>query len=122
MVGLRRDRGTAAYLEGLAAETRSCARLERDGYRILARRLRTPLGEIDIIAANARCLVFLEVKRRRTLDEAAFSLGARQSSRLMSAAEFVFATRPEWRRDETRFDVVLYDNRGTIRWIEAALP
>jgi putative endonuclease len=50
---------------GKTAENRACAELERQGYAILARRYRTRLGEIDIVARDGPTVVFVEVKARR---------------------------------------------------------
>jgi putative endonuclease len=50
---------------GAAGETLAAAHLERLGYRIVARNHRTRHGELDIVAADARTLVFAEVKTRR---------------------------------------------------------
>jgi putative endonuclease len=57
------------------------------GYRILARRFKTPLGEIDIVARRRRALVFVEVKARETSGDAAESLTARGKQRIVAAAE-----------------------------------
>ena len=51
---------------GKAGEDYACRELERQGYEILARRFRTRLGEIDIVARDGDTLVFIEVKARRT--------------------------------------------------------
>lgn len=51
---------------GKAGEDYACFELERQGYEILARRFRTRLGEIDIVAREGDILVFIEVKARRT--------------------------------------------------------
>ena len=51
---------------GKAGEDYACRELERCGYEILARRFRTRLGEIDIVAREGDTLVFIEVKARRT--------------------------------------------------------
>src|SRR4051812_16806441 len=51
---------------GKAGEDYACRELERQGYEILARRFRTRLGEIDIIARDDDTLVFIEVKARRS--------------------------------------------------------
>ena len=50
---------------GEHGESLAVRALEREGYAVLARRYRTRLGEIDIIARDGPCLVFVEVKARR---------------------------------------------------------
>jgi len=50
---------------GREGEELACRELERRGYRVLARRYRTRAGELDIVAADGECLVFIEVKARR---------------------------------------------------------
>ena len=61
----------AAFRLGLSAESRAAMFLIAKGYRILARRFKTPFGEIDIVARRRRALVFVEVKARGRADEAA---------------------------------------------------
>src|SRR5258708_12964108 len=57
----------AAFRTGLSAETRAAAFLMAKGYRILAKRFRTPYGEIDILARTRKLLAFIEVKARASL-------------------------------------------------------
>jgi putative endonuclease len=102
---------------GAAAETTACAALVQDGFVILGRRLRTRLGEIDIVAATETLLVFVEVKLRPSLADAAAALGARQQARLFAAAEYVLAEHPDWARDAMRFDVIVVDAAGRVRRI-----
>ena len=106
--------------KGAAAETTACTALVQDGFTILGRRLRTKVGEVDIVAATATLLVFVEVKARPTLAGAAASLGSRQQTRLMQAAEYLLGEHPGWARDETRFDLVIVDAAGRIRRIADA--
>ncbi|UQD73074.1 YraN family protein [Bradyrhizobium japonicum] len=61
----------AAFRTGISAESRAAAYLMAKGYRILARRYRTPHGEIDIVARRRNLIAFVEVKARATLDDAA---------------------------------------------------
>jgi putative endonuclease len=105
---------------GAAAETTACAALVQDGFVILGRRLRTKLGEIDIVAATETLLVFVEVKLRPRLADAAASLGLRQQARLFAAAEYVLAEHPDWVRDAIRFDVIVIDTAGRVRRIRDA--
>src|SRR5258708_21445973 len=76
----------AAFGLGLSAESRAAAYLVAKGYRIAARRFRSPVGEVDIVARRGRVLVFVEVKARATLDAAAESLQTRQQRRIAAAA------------------------------------
>ena len=75
------------------------------GYRILGFRLRTPRGEIDLLARRGGVLAVVEVKRRPTLDEAAAALTAEQAERLAAAARGL-GSRPAFRRLVLRGDIV----------------
>lgn len=116
----RRRRGRRAHALGVEAEAAACAALERDGWAVLARRLRTAAGEIDVIAEKAGLLAIVEVKSRPTLAAAAAALSARQRARLMAAAEIVMAEHPAWGASGTRFDVLLVDEAGQVRRIADA--
>src|SRR5689334_18989093 len=105
------------YTRGISAEAEACAALTNEGWTILARRLRTEAGEIDVVAAKPDLLAIVEVKSRRTLAEAALALGARQRARLLAAAEIVLAEHPEWARDGVRFDLMVVDAAGAVRRI-----
>ena len=102
----RRER-QAAFRVGISAESRAAAFLIVKGFRILARRWRSPLGEIDIVARRRRLLVFVEVKARSTIDEAVESVNVRQRRRIAAAAETWLAANPDDSIRDIRFDVIL---------------
>lgn len=82
------------------------------GYRILARRFRHPLGEVDLLAlAPGRhpfpTLVAVEVKRRLLLDDAALALKSRQRARIARAARGFLSSQRGLERATLRFDLVL---------------
>ncbi len=116
-MGRRAAIGTRAQAQGVGAETAACAALAAAGWHIHARRLRTPAGEIDVVAERDGLLAFVEVKRRPTLAEAAWSLGARQRARLLAAADIVLAANPGWGAAGVRFDVIVVDDAGQVRRI-----
>jgi putative endonuclease len=91
--------------------------LSHHGWTVLARRLRTEAGEIDIVAAQPDLLAIIEVKARRTLADAALALSARQRDRLLAAAEIVLAEHPDWARRGMRFDLIVVDAVGRVRRI-----
>src|SRR5690349_24078713 len=76
-----------AFRTGISAESRAAMFLVAKGFRILARRWRSPVGEIDIIARRRTLLIFVEVKARANLDDAAWSVTERQRQRIAAAAE-----------------------------------
>jgi putative endonuclease len=100
-------RRRVAFSFGLSAESRAAAFLVAKGYRILARRFRTPLGEIDIVARRRGVLVFVEVKARDNFDEAAEAIGRRQQNRIIGAAQLWLAAHPEDAMRDMRFDAIL---------------
>ncbi|MBV8697637.1 YraN family protein [Bradyrhizobium sp.] len=110
----------AAFRTGLSAESRAAAYLMAKGYRILARRFRTPHGEIDLVARRRGLLAFVEVKARATLDEAAFAVTPRQQLRIINAAQAWLAAHPEHAEFELRFDAILIAPRSLPRHLMAA--
>ena len=110
----------AAFRVGISAESRAAAFLMAKGFRILARRWRSPLGEIDIVARRRQLLVFAEVKARATLDEAAESVNERQRRRIAAAAEVWLAANPDKTILDIRFDAILVAPGKIPRHIPAA--
>ncbi len=115
-----RRRKQAVHARGLAAEDRAAAVLEAQGFRILARRLRTSAGELDLVARRDDLLVFCEVKLRRSLAEAAESLQLRQRRRIIAAAELFLADHPELAPLAMRFDAILLGRDGGAEHLEGA--
>ncbi len=113
-------RGRLAEAAGRGAEDAAAAALLWDGWDVLARRVRTPAGELDLIAERDGLLAFVEVKARPSLAEAAFALGARQRVRLLAAAECWAAANPGHGAAGMRFDVVIVAADGTARRIADA--
>ena len=106
LAGPRRER-VAAFRLGLSAESRAAMFLIAKGYRIAARRWKTPFGEIDIVARRRRTLVFVEVKARERSDDAAEAVTERNKRRIIAAAELWLAHNPDDAAREIRFDVML---------------
>ena len=96
-----------AFRTGLSAESRAAAFLIAKGYRILARRYRTPYGEIDIVARRRNLVAFVEVKARATLDDADYAVTPRQRRRIIDAASAWLMAHPEHASFDLRFDAML---------------
>ncbi len=91
---------------GRRAEWIAAVFLWAKGYRLLARRVRTPVGEIDLVVRKGNTLVFVEVKARPGLDSAIFALHPRQCQRI-EAASRVLAPRFAGPGTTMRIDAVL---------------
>lgn len=76
------------------------------GYRIVARRYRTKLGEIDLIARRGNLVIIVEVKVRPTLLEAMDAIGRMSERRIDAAADLWLARQPDHARLSIRFDMV----------------
>jgi putative endonuclease len=109
-----------AFRTGLSAESRAAAFLMANGYRILAKRFRTPHGEIDIVAKRRNLIALVEVKARAGLDEAAFAVTPGQQARIIDAANLWLVAHPEPADFELRFDVILIAPRHLPRHLLAA--
>ena len=107
----KRDRVTkarqAAEKRGRRSETFAALLLQLKFYRILGRRVRTRVGEIDLVARSPGGVVcFVEVKARQRHGLAEESVIRRQQSRITRAASLYLASRPSLATASVRFDVV----------------
>jgi putative endonuclease len=102
-----RPERVTAFKRGLSAESRAAMLLIAKAYRILARRWKTPFGEIDIVARRRHTLVFVEVKARATVDQAMEAVTERSRQRIVSAAELWLANHPDDGIGDVRFDIII---------------
>lgn len=116
----RSIRGRVADLSGRAAEAAVARRYADGGRAIAATRWRGGGGEIDLVVREDDCVVFVEVKRARTHDEAASRVSRAQTRRLFAAASVFVDGEPKGSLTEMRFDLALVDAAGRIEIVENA--
>jgi len=92
--------------------------LRLKGWRILARRVRTKAGEVDLIARRGTIVAFVEVKTRATAADLDHAIDERRLARVAAAAEILSATYAEG--CDVRIDVILLAPRTPPRHIENA--
>ena len=118
---LCRQTPAAALSPGARAEALAATFLERQGLSLLERNHRCRGGEVDLICRDGNCVVFVEVRLRRTDAHggAAGSITPAKRRRLILAARHWLAGRPEM---PCRFDAVLLDrlDTGAIEWVKNA--
>ncbi len=95
-----------AYRRGHRGEWLAALALMLKGYRIVARRYRTKLGEIDLIARRGNLVLIVEVKARRTLAEAMEAVSYGSERRIEGAADLWLSRQPDYGRLSVRFDLV----------------
>ena len=95
-----------AEKQGRDGETRAALWLQAKGWRILARRTKTPRGEIDLIAKRGGIVAFVEVKWRRNAADLDHAIDERRLSRVAAAVECV-AHEYAAEGEDIRVDVIL---------------
>ncbi len=110
-------------LDGRHYEDAATVWLERNGLRILARNFRTRTGELDIVALDRDCVVFIEVRSRAhaRFGGAAASVGPRKRKKLLRTAQGFLQRHPALAAQPCRFDVLAYEQAAPgPRWIRGA--
>ena len=95
-----------AESSGRRGESWAALWLRLQGWNILDRRVKTPRGEIDLVARRGRTVAFVEVKWRATDEELALAIDEYRLRRVAAAAEAV-AHRFARPHDTIRIDVLL---------------
>jgi len=109
-----------AERKGRRAETLVILWLRLKGYRILGQRVKTPQGEIDIIAKRFKSLVFIEVKARKDFETGILSIKPRQIKRIISAANYWRSIKQNYNDFTCRFDIVIVNPYLSITHIKNA--
>lgn len=102
----RQRRGAESYRRGLWAEALCRFVLRLKFYKIVARRFKGGMGEIDLIAARGHTLAFIEVKARPDRLAAGEAVSVMQQRRLANAAAYFLSRNPHFAQFHIRFDVM----------------
>lgn len=109
----------AAEASGRRGERIAAWWLRLKGWRVLDTRVRTPAGEVDLVARRGNLIAFVEVKTRKSAAELDFAIDERRLSRVAAAAEILM---PLYAKlgDDIRVDVILLAPGVAPRHIENA--
>jgi putative endonuclease len=113
---IKKQRGLASFKRGHFAELLACIILTFKGYIIRARRYKAVRSEIDIVAQRGCTLCFIEVKRRNSLPEAAYSLSKKQQRRIERVATYYLTQYPF--AGTKRFDTIIFGRYFVFNHIE----
>ena len=111
-----------SYVRGLHAEARALKYLESLGMTCITKRFKTPYGEIDLLMKDEETIVAVEVKYRKTLDEAAYSIRLTQQKRIQQALAWWISKHQDYSQHPPfqRFDVVLVCPGNDIKYYKNA--
>lgn len=109
-----------SHARGLVAEGIAAWLLRLKGYRVLATRYRTPLGEIDIVARRGKVLAFVEVKARPSLGAGLEAITDEGYRRIEAAADLYLAKHPQFSDFTLRFDLMVVRPRRWPHHVENA--
>lgn len=95
---------------GTRGEDLACTLLKKQGYKIIERNFKTPIGEIDIVAREGQTLVFVEVKTRESsaFGSAKWAVDRKKQQKLSRLALY-YLNLKDWKDRPARFDVVAVD-------------
>jgi putative endonuclease len=113
-----------SYKSGRIAEFYARMFLRLKGYKIISKNIKTKketnIGEIDFIASKGKCLIFVEVKKRSSLENAAYAISTTQKKRIIRGAELYLKKNTRYKDFDIRFDAVLIAFPYHIRHIKNA--
>lgn len=116
---MARDRRKAQE-DGRTAEVIALWFLRLKGWRLLAQRYKTPVGEVDLVMRRGGVTAFIEVKARGSVDGAVESVSPRQARRIAAAARHFLMEDRKAALQACRFDIVAVSPYHWPRHIENA--
>jgi putative endonuclease len=106
---------------GREGEARAAAFLEEKGMRIVARNVRSPRGEVDIVALDGETLVFAEVKAwfRYGMESLQYGIDLKKQRRIIETAKYFLSLHREYNETAVRFDIV-FVGEGSVTHLVSA--
>ena len=106
---------------GKTGEDLAVKLLEGRGMRIIARNVRSPAGEIDLVALEGEAIAFVEVKAWGAygLEDLALSIGPKKRRRIIETAKYFLASHRQYNCKTPRFDV-LFIGQGAVNYLPSA--
>ncbi|MDR2069980.1 MAG: YraN family protein [Treponema sp.] len=103
--------------KGRAGENRAAAEVEAAGMRIIARNVRSPSGEVDLIALDKDTLVFIEVKAWSVygIDNLPYGISQKKQRRIIETAKYFLSLHREYNGMAVRFDVIFIEPEKVTR-------
>ncbi len=108
------------WQKGWDAETVAITHFQQQGYTLLAHRLKTPFGEIDVLVETGGVLVVVEVKARKTMTIGLEAISLKQQQRLADAVSWFVAGHPEYNSHMIRFDCMVVMPNKQLMHVENA--
>ena len=102
----KHNRKIKAYKKGIYAETIAALYFKWKGYKIIERRFKCKLGEIDLVLRKANTVVFVEVKTRHDKDLGLEAITPRNRNRVVRAAHVFLSMYPQYAAFDLRFDAL----------------
>ena len=118
--GRNTDQRRRSQRWGQWAEWLAAGLLLLKGYRVVERRHKTPVGEIDLIARRGRTIIFVEVKARGTIELAAHAITHRQRDRIARAAQYWLSQNSDAQEADLRFDAILVASPWQVHHVKDA--
>jgi putative endonuclease len=119
--------GTRRVSAGRDGESLAAAYLEAAGFKIIARNVRFPCGEVDLVGLEDQTVVFVEVKSWSVyaFDSLAYGVNSKKQRRIIETAKYFLSVHREYNSMAVRFDVIFINpaarlNSGKIIHLRAA--
>jgi putative endonuclease len=106
---------------GREGESRAAVTLETVGIRVIARNIRSRIGEIDLVALDGDTIVFVEVKSWSAygFDSLQYGINEKKQRRIIETAKYFLSVHREYNGMAVRFDVVFIGSAGTTHLASA---
>jgi putative endonuclease len=106
---------------GREGEEQAAAFLKGKGLQIIAQNVRSPHGEVDIVALDGETLVFTEVKTWPAfgMESLQYGINLKKQRRIIETAKYFLCSHREYNEKAVRFDVIFVEKDSVVHLVSA---